>query len=118
IIIGLATLLLLVIILIRIGRKNKSRVHSEDINLTPALNPDSVKAPGGLYYDKTHTWAFMEQDGLVKVGVNDFLLHVTEALAQVRMKSSGEKVRKGEYIMTIIRDGKQLDICSPVTGTI
>src|SRR5690606_6995037 len=77
-----------------------------------------VKAPGGLYYDKTHTWAFMEQDGLVKVGVNDFLQHVTGTLSQVKMKSPGEKVRKGEYIMTIIRDGKQLDICSPVTGTI
>jgi len=34
------------------------------------------------------------------------------------MKKTGEKVRKGEKIMTIVRDGKQLNLYAPISGTI
>jgi hypothetical protein len=34
------------------------------------------------------------------------------------MKSPGEKVRKGEEILSIIRNGKQLNLYSPVSGFI
>jgi glycine cleavage system H lipoate-binding protein len=60
----------------------------------------------------------MEQDGLVKIGIDDFLKHVTGSLTSLKMKSPGEKVRKGEKILTVIRDGKQLNLFSPVSGFI
>jgi hypothetical protein len=34
------------------------------------------------------------------------------------MKSPGERVRKGKKAVSIIQDGKQLDISAPVSGTI
>jgi len=77
-----------------------------------------MDVPKGLYFDKTHTWAFMEQDGNVRVGIDDFLQHITGKLTKIRMKEAGEKVRKGEAIVTIIRDGKQLNIYAPISGTI
>jgi glycine cleavage system H lipoate-binding protein len=77
-----------------------------------------VKVAPGLYYDKTHTWAFMEKDGTVKVGIDDFLQRVTGPLTRVKMKSTGERVKKGKKVVSIIQDGKQLDICAPVSGTI
>lgn len=99
-------------------RKQKAGILSEDIAITPALNINSVTAPAGLYYDKTHTWAFMEKDGRVKIGIDDFLQHITGPLTQVKLKTAGEKVRKGEKSFTITREGKQLEICSPVSGYI
>jgi glycine cleavage system H lipoate-binding protein len=60
----------------------------------------------------------MEQDGLVKIGIDDFLKHVVGAITQLKLRVPGEKVRKGEKILTVIRDGKQLNIYSPVTGFI
>lgn len=108
----------LVYVIIRGGIKRKSGVQSEDIAITSALNVNSINAPAGLFYDKTHTWAFMEQDGFVKVGINDFLPHVTGKLSQIKMKAPGEKIRKGEKILSIVREGKHLDIYSPVTGYI
>jgi glycine cleavage system H lipoate-binding protein len=60
----------------------------------------------------------MEQDGLVKIGIDDFLKHVTGRLTSLKMRSPGEKVRKGEKILTVIRDGKQLNLYSPVSGYI
>ncbi len=116
--IGTALVLLLVGLLVRSKRKEKLGIDSEDIEMTPAMNENSINAPAGLYYDKTHTWAFMERDGLVKIGVDDFMQHLTGALTHIKMKDSGEKVRKGEKILSIVRDGKQLELYSPVSGII
>jgi glycine cleavage system H lipoate-binding protein/ABC-type phosphate transport system substrate-binding protein len=99
-------------------RNKKSIVSDNEINFTPAFDENSIIAPKGLYFDKTHTWAFMEKDGLVKVGIDDFLQHVTGTLTRIKMKEPGEKVRKGEKILTIIQNGKQLDIYTPISGTI
>lgn len=83
-----------------------------------ALTEESILAPAGLMYDKTHTWAFMEKDGNVRVGLDDFMQHITGQITRVVLKNEGESIRKGEKFMSIIRDGKQLDIYSPISGTI
>jgi len=118
ILIGCAAIAVLLILLFAFNRNRSNLIESEDIEITPALNENSIAAPRGLYYDKTHTWAFMEQDGFVKIGIDDFLKHVTGSLTGLKMKSPGEKVRKGEKILTVIRDGKQLNLYSPVSGYI
>jgi glycine cleavage system H lipoate-binding protein len=115
---GAIIVILLFVVLFNFKRNNQSSIDSEDIEITPALNENSILAPRGLYYDKTHTWAYMEQDGLVKIGVDDFLKHITGQLTQLKMKSPGEKVRKGEIILSVIRNGKQLNLYSPVSGFI
>jgi glycine cleavage system H lipoate-binding protein/ABC-type phosphate transport system substrate-binding protein len=91
-----------------------------DTTSDPALvfGEDFVDIPLGLYYDKTHTWAFMEKDGMVRVGIDDFLQHITGPLTRIKMKRSGEKIRKGKQILSIIQNGKQLNIYSPISGTI
>ncbi|MEK7719160.1 MAG: hypothetical protein AAB347_06055 [Bacteroidota bacterium] len=88
------------------------------IQLGPLMIEKVMDVPKGLYFDKTHTWAFMEQDGNVRVGIDDFLQHITGKLTKIKMKEAGEKVRKGETIMTIIQEGKQLNIYAPISGTI
>jgi glycine cleavage system H lipoate-binding protein len=60
----------------------------------------------------------MEKDGLVKIGIDDFLQHVTGIITRVDIKKAGDKVKKGERLVTISQKGKQLNLYSPVTGTI
>ena len=117
-VLGIGAILALVVLFIRALFKTHQGIGSEDIEMTPALNTETVTSPAGLYYDKTHTWAFMEKTGFVKVGVDDFLQHLTGTVTQVRMKAPGEKVRKGEKIMTVMHNGKQLELYSPVSGHI
>ncbi len=82
------------------------------------FNEESLNVPKGIYFDKTHTWAFMEKDGSVKIGIDDFLQHITGPLSRVGLKPAGVKVKKGDPLLTIIQNGKHLTIYSPVTGTI
>jgi glycine cleavage system H lipoate-binding protein/ABC-type phosphate transport system substrate-binding protein len=112
---AIAGLMLLPVILLR---KKRSVIVAEDFKVSPLLNAPTLSTPAGVFFDKTHTWAFMEKEGLVKLGIDDFIQHITGSLTRVVMKSPGEKIRKGEIALTIIRDGKQLHLYAPVTGII
>jgi glycine cleavage system H lipoate-binding protein/ABC-type phosphate transport system substrate-binding protein len=109
---------LIVAALVRYIKKQNLTVQHEGVEITPVLNENLLLAPKGLYFDKTHTWAFMEEDGNVKVGIDDFLQHITGTLTRIHMKNPGERVRKGEKIMTIVHGGKQLNIYAPISGVI
>lgn len=77
-----------------------------------------INIPAGLFFDKAHTWAFMEPDGMVKVGIDDFLQHVTGPITSLKTKKAGEKIFKGKPVLSIINNGKQLNLYSPISGTI
>ncbi len=83
-----------------------------------AFSLKSLVAPAGLLYDKSHSWSFLEKDGTVRVGIDDFLQHVTGSITRIVMKSPGDKIRKGEQVLSVIQNGKKLNIQSPVSGTI
>jgi glycine cleavage system H lipoate-binding protein/ABC-type phosphate transport system substrate-binding protein len=83
-----------------------------------AFGESAIVVPQGLYYDKSHTWAFMEQDGKVKVGVDDFLQHLTGTITKVMMRKDGTMVKKGEQILSLVQNGKHLDLYAPVSGVI
>lgn len=104
--------------IIRVRNRRRSAIEKEPITISPALNENSILAPAGLYFDKTHTWAFMEKDGTVRIGVDDFLQHLTGPITGIKMRKPGEFVRRGEKVLTLIREGKQLNLHSPVSGVI
>ena len=93
-------------------------IKKETIKAAGTFGVNTVRVMNGLYYDKSHTWAFMEPSGLVKVGIDDFLQHATGNISSVQMKKAGEKVSKGETVVTIVQFGKKLNIKSPVSGII
>jgi Glycine cleavage system H protein (lipoate-binding) len=54
----------------------------------------------------------------VKVGIDDFLQHITGTLTRIKMKNQGKKVKKGEQILSIVQNGKQLNLYAPISGII
>jgi glycine cleavage system H lipoate-binding protein len=117
----LTVLILLVLsgdLIIRYTRNRKSKVQSIIPSARKVLSENTLIIPKGLYFDKTHTWAFMEQNGVIKVGIDDFLQHVTGTITRIKMKKAGEVVKKGDVIMSVIRNGKQLNLYAPVSGVI
>lgn len=104
---------------IRIVNRRRAGIPLQESVIPGSIfNEENVRISPGLYYDKTHTWAFLENNGMVKVGIDDFLQRVTGPLTRVKMKSPGERIKKGRQAFSIIQDGKQLDISAPVSGTI
>jgi glycine cleavage system H lipoate-binding protein len=82
------------------------------------LNESVLSFPNGLYFDKSHTWVFMEEGGMVKFGIDDFIPNVTGEYTRVIMKNPGETVKRREPVVTLVQKGKQITIHAPVSGTI
>lgn len=99
-------------------RNRKLPVPASKASVPLVFSEDSVIVPKGLYYDKTHTWIFMEKEGAVKIGIDDFLQRITGPITRIEMKKAGEKIRKGDIVLSIIQKGKQLNIYAPISGTI
>ena len=121
IIIALIPFILAYMITKAVGRHKREKIEAGLVAAAASnavFDENTIEVPNGLYFDKTHTWAFMEKNGAVRVGIDDFLQHTTGALTRVEMKNPGEKVKKGEQLCSIIQKGKQLDIYAPISGTI
>jgi|WetSurMetagenome_2_1015567.scaffolds.fasta_scaffold01623_1 glycine cleavage system H lipoate-binding protein/ABC-type phosphate transport system substrate-binding protein len=99
-------------------RRSKESMRIPGNASQKVLDENSLVIPGGVYFDKTHTWVFMEQNGVVKVGIDDFLQHITGTITRIKMKGQGESVKKGEQILSIIQNGKQLNLYAPISGVI
>jgi len=95
-----------------LGRKSPKQEGPED-KIGAVVNEGM---PAGYYFDKSHTWSFMEKEGTVLIGVDAFLLNVSGPLSRISLKKGVTELRKGEPFLQLIQDGKQLEVQSPVSG--
>ncbi|HLN55154.1 MAG TPA: hypothetical protein VK207_04120 [Bacteroidales bacterium] len=87
----------------------------------PARNAFSQlirEAPMGIFFSRNHTWAYLEPEGLARMGVDDFIFRVTGKMKLKMLRNEGEIVKKGDLMAEATRDGKKLRIYSPVSGKI
>jgi len=116
-ILGVVVILLLsgIVILLASG---KNTAELREASVTGILDNRKVVIPEGVLFDKSHTWSYMEKNGLVRVGAADFLQHITGKVSKIIPRNPGESIKRGEPMFTIVQDGKQLVLYSPVSGTI
>ena len=82
------------------------------------FDEQTANMPRGLKYDGGHTWAHMDEYGRIRIGVDDFLQHIVGPISGIIMKNPGDFVKKGEIFMSLIQDGKRLELRSPVSGKV
>jgi glycine cleavage system H lipoate-binding protein len=75
------------------------------------------QVPAGVHLHPGHTWARLEADGLVSVGIDDFA-HKLVGPARVDLPALGEKVLQGEPALEIGDEDKTIPLLSPVDGTV
>lgn len=114
----IAAIILAGLLLTLAVRRKKTGVKVTSSVVHSVLHENSLKIPKGIYFDKTHTWAFLEQNGTVRIGIDDFLQHITGKITRIKMKGSGKKFQKGDQILSVVQNGKQLNLYAPVSGTI
>ncbi len=115
-IIIIAFLLLIIPFWLAINRKSAlaTRIRKTLGVLTAAV----LKIPEGLYFNRNHTWTFLEKNGTAKIGVDDFLLHVTGEVSMNPIFRPGDLIKKGDLILMADNAGKVLRIYSPLSGEV
>lgn len=74
--------------------------------------------PDHLRYHNGHTWAVAESPQLVRVGADDLATKVAGQLTAVDLPERGKWIRQGQKIIALRRDGREIDLVSPIEGTV
>jgi glycine cleavage system H protein len=92
-------------------------VREPEARVVPALVA-GFQVPENVRYHAGHTWALSESRELVRVGMDDFASKLIGKIESIALPQRGRWVRQGQKIWTITRDGKSVDMVSPIEGTI
>jgi len=76
------------------------------------------EVPSNLRYHPGHTWALRESPDRVRVGMDDFAGKLVGKIERIALAERGRWIRQGQKLATIFRDGKSVDMVSPIEGTI
>jgi len=74
--------------------------------------------PENLKYAKTHEWAQLEDDNVVRVGITDFAQEQLGDLVYIEMPELGRKVEAGEQCAVVESVKTASDLFSPIAGEI
>ncbi len=88
-------------------------IHPVDV-----LNVAGFKVPQGYYYHVGHTWAKIEQNSEVRIGIDDFAFKLFGTPDRIEGPLVGKKVEQGKAAITFFRDGKTARFLSPISGIV
>ncbi|WP_174627647.1 glycine cleavage system protein GcvH [Candidatus Methylobacter favarea] len=74
--------------------------------------------PENLKYTKTHEWAQLEDDNIVRVGITDFAQEELGDLVYIELPELGRKVQAGEQCAVVESVKTASDLFSPAAGEI
>lgn len=77
-----------------------------------------LRVPQGVFFSQNHTWTHLDKTGVARVGIDDFLLHLTGELKLKKVKESGEQIKKGEFLADFDYKGISLKVDAPISGEI
>lgn len=88
----------------------------------PKLQPSLVggfKVPENLRFHPGHTWALSESPNLVRIGVDDFASKILGGkIESVQLPQRGQWIRQGQKIWSFMRNGKKIEMVSPIEGSV
>jgi glycine cleavage system H protein len=85
----------------------------------PILNKSlQMRTPAGIFFSKSHTWLSLFPSGKVQIGVDDFVARMFNRPEIEMLKSNGDNVRKGDAILRLKQDDKEVIVRSPIEGIV
>jgi len=98
--------------------KNPGRMMQQIRHAASTLSASLLKIPQGVFFSRNHAWTHLGESGVAKVGMDDFLQHVTGKVNFISLKNPGEVINRGDLLTEIEQDGKRLSLFSPISGEI
>ena len=83
---------------------------------TKLLGP--IDEPEGLFYNPSHSWAFLEIDGKVKIGLDHFFQRVFGKVEKIEVPEPGKDLEQGSPFLVVQSGERRLKARIPVGGKI
>src|SRR5215472_10499264 len=76
------------------------------------------QVPESFRYHPGHTWALSESPSLVRIGMDQFAAKLAGKIERISLPQRGQWIRQGQKVWTLHRDGKSVDMVSPIEGSV
>jgi len=100
----------------RIQKQLKPKVHIT--HLADTKTSLEFVIPGGVFISPGHCWISMEQDGNVKIGLDDFAKKLIGKIDAIEFPNLGMNIKNGQPLFTVKQGRKTITFNSPVSGKI
>jgi CheY-like chemotaxis protein len=102
----------------RIQKQLKPKVHITHFPAYDEFAKEEFAIPGGVFISKGHTWASMNQEGAVKVGIDDFAKKLIGRIDDIEFPNLGMKIRKGQPLFSVKQGNRSMTFNSPLSGKV
>lgn len=114
ILVAATILLFLSVDLVRARRRQATAPAAAPI----AVRPQEFEVPEGLFVGPGHTWARLEPDGSVLVGLDDFATRILGRIDRLEVAAAGAEVAHEDAAIVLHQNGKSVAFASPLEGTV
>jgi CheY-like chemotaxis protein len=102
----------------RIQKQLKPQVHITHLPSSGEFVKGEFSIPGGVFITKNHTWVSMNQEGTVKIGIDDFAKKLIGRVHSIELPNLGMNVKAGQPLFTIKQGNRNVTFHSPVSGKV
>jgi len=102
----------------RIQNELKPRVHITHISSPELFRSGEFAIPGGVFISEGHTWAGLDQEGTLKIGIDDFAKKLIGTIDDFEFPNLGMQVKKGQPLFSIKQGRRRIPFNSPISGRI
>lgn len=81
-------------------------------------NIHGISLPSGYYLHPGHTWVKIEDQGMVRMGIDDFAGRLLGKFDDVSVPLIGKQLTQGKPALSLYREGLEVSFVSPVNGVI
>lgn len=119
VLLGFLLLLIIDYFVLRAEKKmHPAFVKNYEVVDSVSFNNLSVRVPADLFISKGHTWAQPDRNGLIKIGVDEFIVKSLGEVMVTNTAQNGLLVNEGDPVIEARLAGKKIVFRSPVTGRV
>jgi len=102
----------------RIRQQLSPRVHVLDPSEPRRPVADEFTIPGGALISGGHCWARLDEDGTVRIGVDDFARKLTGRVDSIEFPDVGRKVAAGQFLFSVGQKHRRVPFTAPLSGEV
>lgn len=100
------------------SRKRAVRVAAVRRSLGDSWSPEAFDRAEGVFYGPGHTWARLEANGTVRVGIDDFAQKLMGRVDRIEAAPAGAALGRADAAFVVHQGGKSAAFAPPVEGVV
>ena len=102
----------------RVSKALRPKVHISHLQGNEILRSGEFVIPGGVFISKDHCWAAIDQDGNVKIGLDDFAKKLIGKVDKIEFPNLGMNVKVDQPLFSIKQGRRHITFGAPISGNV